>query len=137
MSAGPAIDFATLDRGDALPPFEITLGADEVAAYLQATGEEPSHWADVVPPLALGAFTLAGLMERVAVPAGVVHTGQEFTFDRAVAIGRPVAVSLTVAARSERRGAVMTVVASELRVGAAVVGSGRMTVLVPPAEGAA
>jgi hypothetical protein len=129
------IDFTTLERGDALPPFDISLDSDEVAAYLDATGEDPERWRDSVPPLALGAFTLAGLMERVVVPDGVVHTGQEFTFDATVAHGETVEAALTVAARSERRGAVMTVVASELRARGQIVGSGRMTVLVPPPEG--
>ncbi len=137
MTAPQPIDFTTLERGDALPPFEIVLGPDEVAAYLDATGEDPSPWSEAVPPLALGASTLAGLMERIVVPEGVVHTGQEFTFDAAVAPGEAVEASLTVAARSERRGAVMTVVASELRSGGEVVGTGRMTVLVPPPGDAA
>lgn len=132
MSPPQAIDFTTLERGDALPPFEIRLDSDHVAAYLEATGEDPVRWREFVPPLALGAFTLAGLMERVVVPDGVVHTGQEFSFDAAVPHGQSLEASLTVAARSERRGAVMTVVASELRAGGTLVGSGRMTVLVPP-----
>lgn len=134
MSSPRAIDFTTLERGDALPPFEVRLDSDEVAAYLEATGEDPERWQAFVPPLALGAFTLAGLMERVVVPDGVVHTGQEFTFDAPVVHGQPLEASLTVAARSERRGAVMTVVASELRANGSIVGSGRMTVLVPPAD---
>jgi hypothetical protein len=134
VSAPQAIDFTTLERGDELPAFEIRLDADEVAAYLDATGEDPQRWRESVPPLALGAFTLAGLMERVLVPDGVVHTGQEFTFDAPVAHGQTLEASLSVAARSERRGAVMTVVASELRAGDQVVGTGRMTVLVPPPQ---
>ena len=137
MSSPRAIDFTTLERGDTLPSFEIRLESDDVAAYLEATGEDPARWREFVPPLALGAFTLAGLMERVVVPDGVVHTGQEFTFDAPVAHGQPLEASLAVAARSERRGAVMTVVASELRADGALVGSGRMTVLVPPPDEAA
>jgi hypothetical protein len=132
VSGSAPIDFAKLERGDSLPPFEITLGPAEIVAYLEATGEDPARWVDAVPPLALGAFTLAGLMERVVVPTGVVHTGQEFTFNAAVPPGQAVEAALTVAARSERRGAVITVVASELRIDGRVIGSGRMTVLVPP-----
>ena len=133
----PLIDFAALQRGDTLPPFEITLGADEVAAYLDATGEDPARWVETVPPLALGALTLAGLMERVIIPDGMVHTGQEFSFDGVVAYGQTLEASLSIARRSERKGAVMTVIVAVLRVDGAIVGTGRTSVLTPPAAGAA
>ena len=129
--------FASLERGYRLPPFELTITADDVVAYLDATGEQNELWRTHVPPLALGAFALGGLMDRFQVPAGLVHTGQEYEFLQPVAIGQPVEVRIEVASSSERRGARMVVFAIELRSGGSVVGNGRTTVILAPENGAA
>ena len=50
--------FASLERGYELPPFELQINSDEVALYLDATGEQNELWDTTVPPLALGAFAL-------------------------------------------------------------------------------
>ena len=128
----PSLD--ELQRGDDLPAFVLRVTAADVHAYLDATGESPAAWTHDVPPLALGAFALAGLMERVELPAGIVHTGQEYDFARAVAHDEPVEVRIRVASRSERRGAVITALASEWRARGVIVGSARTTVLVAPLD---
>jgi hypothetical protein len=128
-------EFATLERGYALPTFELPVTADDVAAYLDATGEQNELWDRYVPPLALGAFALGGLMDRFKVPGGLVHTGQEYDFLAPVPVGETVEVSIVVASNSERRGARMVAFAIELRAHGEVVGRGRTTVMLAP-EGA-
>lgn len=129
--------FASLERGYELSPFELQITAEEVALYLDATGEQNELWDTLVPPLALGAFALGGLMDRFQVPAGLVHTGQEYEFAAPVAIDEPVEVRIVVASSSERRGARMVVFAIELRAHDAIVGRGRTTVILAPEDGSA
>ncbi len=121
-----------LQKGDRIAPFPLRISAVEVRDYLDATGEDPATWERHVPPLALGAFALAGLMERVEVPAGILHTGQEYAFARPVRYDEPLEVAITVGQRSERRGAVITAFDSEWRAGDEVVGTARTTVLLAP-----
>ena len=128
-------EFSTLERGYALPPFELRIGAAEVEQYLEATGEQNDLWSECVPPLALGAFALGGLMDRFQAPLGLVHTGQEYEFTRSISIDEPVEVRIVVASSSDRRGARMVVFTTEFHVGASPVGSGRTTVLLAPEDG--
>lgn len=130
--AEPKGDFASLERGYELSPFTLQVTAQDVAHYLDATGEQHELWETCVPPLALGAFALGGLMDRFQVPAGLVHTGQEYDFTEPVPIDEPVEVRITVASSSERRGARMVVFATELLASARVVGRGRTTVMLAP-----
>lgn len=126
-----SIDFHSLRRGDALPALSFAVTRGDVRAYLAATGEGAEHWAAVVPPLALGALTLAGLMEEMPLPSGALHAGQEFEFLSPVTPGEPIEARLTVAQQSERQGANIVVFASELLCGARTVLRGRTTVMAP------
>jgi hypothetical protein len=128
------VDFYSLRRGDVLPSLTFAIGSEEVRAYLAATGEGSEVWEQVVPPLALGARTLAGLMEEMPLPPGALHGGQEFEFLGPVAHGEPVEARLTVAQQSERQGTSIVVFASELRCGERVVVRGRTTVMAPAAS---
>ena len=134
-----ALDFHSLARGDALPPIALSVSADEARAYLDATGEAAERWTDAVPPLAQGAFILGALMEQMALPAGALHTGQEFAFLRAVAPGEPLEARIEVAQHSERRGSLIVAFDLELRgADGEPVLRGRSTVIAPArAEGAA
>jgi acyl dehydratase len=127
------IDFHALRRGNVLPPVRFSVNAAEARAYLGATGETPEAWDGLVPPLALGALTLAGLMTEMPLPAGALHGGQEFEFLGTVALGEAVEAELTVAQQSERQGTNIVVFASELRCGERVVVRGRTTVMAPAA----
>ncbi len=124
-------DFFALRQGDVLPEFSLCIDAGDVRAYLDATGEPADHWRDSVPPLALGALALAGLLEEVPPPAGLVHTSQDFQFLELVLVGQALTGRVTVAQRSTRRGMLFTVFAFELRSSAAVVMRGRASVLFP------
>ncbi len=126
-------DFHALRRGDILPPIVFAATSEDVRAYLDATGESPALWGETVPPLALGALALAGLMAEMPLPPGALHAGQEFEFLGAVAHGQRVEARVTVAQQSERQGSNIVVFASELRCGERAVLRGRTTVMAPVA----
>jgi hypothetical protein len=125
----PRRPFHTLQRGDRIPPFTLRISTEQVHAYLDATGEQHAAWDRYVPPLAIGALVLGGLMERAEVPATLLHTGQEYDFRR------PVELSITVASRSERAGTGIVALEAEWRVGGDVAGTSRSTVLLGPPAG--
>lgn len=106
--------FHALRRGDLVPPYAVTATAEDVRDYLEATGEAPERWVQTVPPLAIGALLLAGLMEQIPLPDGAVHVGQQFEFLRPVAHGEPVEARLTIAQQGIRAGQNMVVFAAEV-----------------------
>lgn len=134
------IALRSLVRGDRLPELAVRIDAADVRAYLEATGEAASAsaalWGDTMPPLALGAFALAALLEQVPVVAGTLHTGQELAFRRAVVIGEPLTARISVAQRAERAGTVLIALDLELHAPDGVVASGRITIVYPASEGA-
>ncbi len=128
-----SIDFHALRRGDRLPAIAFTVTSADVGAYLDATGEDAHTWSVHVPPLALGAYILAGLMEEMPLPPGALHAGQEFEFLDLVAQGEPLEADLTVAQQSMRQGSNIVVFASELRARGRSVLRGRTSVMAPVA----
>ncbi len=100
------MDLNTLEPGHALVDREIVITSAMVGAYTQAVGDGNTLYADegLVPPMAVAALVMAEAMDAVSLPAGTVHTGQELTFSRPVAMDSAVRCSATVAANSVRRG---------------------------------
>lgn len=100
------MDLNTLEPGHALVDREIAITALMADAYVRAVGDACALYADegLVPPMAVAALVMAEAMEAVSLPAGAVHTGQELTFSRAVAMDSAVRCSATVIANSVRRG---------------------------------
>ena len=126
--------FDSLAAGDVLPEVEFTVAADDVRAYLEATGESDDRWQEHVPPVMLSALMLASLLGQVVLPLGVMHTGQEHEMHRAVRIGEALTITVLVAQYSTRRGALMAAFDAEARAGGEVVAVSRASVLVPPPE---
>lgn len=100
------MDLNTLEPGHALADREIVITASMADAYIRAVGDECSLYAEerLVPPMAVAALVMAEAMDAVSLPAGTVHTGQELTFSRPVAMDSAVRCFATVAANSVRRG---------------------------------
>jgi hypothetical protein len=99
--------FEDLERGEAFARLSFTVSAAEVEAYLDSTGEPADAWRELVPPVYLDTIAIATLLETVAIPKGVMHTGQEHESHRAARIGELLHLEMTVSALSERRGAVI------------------------------
>ena len=100
------MDLNTLEPGHRLVDREIVVTEEMADAYVRAVGDDCPLYAEegVAPPMAVAALVMAEAMDAVSLPAGTVHTGQELTFSRAVAMGSAVRCSATVAANSVRRG---------------------------------
>ncbi len=137
MTSPTRIAFDTLSRGDVLPPVDLTISADDVRAYLDATGEPADRWGEHVPPVMMSALMLATLLSQIEIPKGVMHTGQEHESMRPVRIGEPLTVTVLVASHAVRRGALMASFDAEARAGDEVVAVSRASVLVPPPDDAA
>ena len=132
-SSLPPIAFEILGKGDRLPPVALHINADDVRAYLDATGEDPARWPQYVPPIMLDALMLGVLLEQAELLPGLMHTGQEHTAKRAVRIGEPLTVQFTVASNAVRNGATFAVFDAEGRVGDEVVATMRASVMAPKA----
>ena len=100
------MDLSELEPGRTLMTRRVVVAADRAAAYAAATGDGRPLYAEAgaAPPMAVAALALAEAMTAVSLPAGAVHTGQEFAFLRAVAAGSAVSVSASVSANAVRRG---------------------------------
>lgn len=100
------MDLSDLEPGRTLMERRLEITAEQAAAYAAATGDGSALYAEegVVPPMAVAALALAEAMDAVNLPAGAVHTGQEFAFLRPVAAGAAVSVSASVSANGVRRG---------------------------------
>ena len=100
------MDLNTLEPGHSLVDCEIVVTDSMADAYIKAVGDESTLYTEerLVPLMAVVALVMAEAMDAVSLPAGTVHTGQELTFSRPVAMGSVVRCSATVAANSVRRG---------------------------------
>lgn len=112
-------------------PFAVDAGAAE--AYLNAAGGDASFYGEMgaTPPMAVAGRTLGILIERLSMPPGSVHIGQELDFLDTARPGEPLVCSARLARESRRGGwrilqLEFTVNAEERRVLA-----GRATVMVP------
>ena len=131
------MDLNTLEPGHALVDREIVVTAAMADAYISAVGDECALYAEegLVPPMAVAALVMAEAMDAVSLPAGAVHTGQELTFSRPVAMGAAVRCSATVAANSVRRGTRFLTLDLRGALGGEAAVEGRAALAVPEADG--
>lgn len=68
---------------------------DWVSQYLNAVGDQqPAYFEHrMAPPLALATWALGALLEKLDLPPGAVHSGQELKTHRGVKFGEDIAVS--------------------------------------------
>ncbi|MCK9496008.1 MAG: MaoC family dehydratase N-terminal domain-containing protein [Dehalococcoidia bacterium] len=109
-----SLHFTDLEKGQAFARLPLTVTNEDVDAYLESTGESSEPWRELVPPIYLDAIAIATLLSTVAIPKGVMHTGQEHESHRAARIGEPLTLEMRVSAMSERRGAIMAAFEAEL-----------------------
>ena len=100
-----SLQFADLAKGQTFARLPLTVSAEDVETYLESIGESPEAWREFVPPVYLDAIAIATLLETVAIPKGVMHTGQEHECHRAARIGEPLVLEMYVSALSDRKGA--------------------------------
>ncbi|MGE3960265.1 MAG: hypothetical protein AB7F65_01120 [Dehalococcoidia bacterium] len=128
-----SLDFTDLQKGQSFARLPLTITAEEVEAYLESTGESAEAWRELVPPIYLDTVAIATLLSTVAIPKGVMHTGQEHESHRAARIGEPLELEMHVSALSERRGAILIAFEAEVTAaGASPVSSMKISVMALP-----
>ena len=100
-----SLEFSDLVKGQSFARLSLSVTHDEVEAYLESIGERVDAWREFVPPVYLDAFAIATLLATVAIPKGVMHTGQEHECHRAARIGETLELEMHVSALSDRKGA--------------------------------
>lgn len=105
-----------------------------VKEYLQATGDDLDLYGEsgAVPPLALCAWTLGAMLERLSLPAGTIHSIQEMEALEVVAAGEEIHAEALPERPRSRGGLRFMTVGYTLKNGAGIiVQTGKTTVLMP------
>ena len=88
--------------GYEFPPSVFELEPVVVSKYLEAVGVKNSKAPEVVPPMAIAAYTMAVVVESIALPAGTIHASQELEFLKAVPVGATISCRGRVARNINR-----------------------------------
>ena len=102
-------DYAQLKPGQPFSDHRYTLDSDEVDEYVRAVqdGNPPlsdESGRELVPPMAVAALGLRGIVEDLRIPGGTLHAGQEFEFASAVRVGDSLRCVARVSQNSVRGG---------------------------------
>ncbi|MEX0750168.1 MAG: MaoC family dehydratase N-terminal domain-containing protein [Dehalococcoidia bacterium] len=132
MTSSARTSISAFPRGHEFAATTFALGREQVDAYLRATGDTTSY-GDAVPPLAAVALGLAALQERIALPEGSLHTGQEVEHLTMLRVGDALTLTGRIAQRSERQGMVISVLEFEIVSAAGAGVRARSTIMAPAA----
>ena len=102
-----ALDYSELVSGQQISRQRFVLDSETVERYRNAVGDHLEPNADddqdaTVPPMAVAALSLRGVINDMGIPGGTVHAGQELDFRRAVAVGESIECKATVSQNSTR-----------------------------------
>ena len=113
------------------------LDAGLVSKYVNAVRDETRLTSSLdgrplVPPMAVAALSLRGVVQDLAIPGGTLHAGQEFEFRGAVHVGARLECSATLTQNSVRREWRFLVVELEVEDGTGrSVMTGKSTIMIP------
>ena len=100
------VDYAQLVPGQQVSSHTYRLDQEMVSNYLEAVGDRSrptdGDGKPIVPPMAIAALSLRGIIEDLAIPGGTLHAGQELRFSGTVAPGESLACDGIVAQNSVR-----------------------------------
>lgn len=101
MSREQKTEYSQLEVGYNFPPSSYKLDHSIVSTYLKAVEDASSLYQDtnLVPPMAVAAYTMKALSEGISLPLGTIHVSQELEFIATVSISD----SLTSYARVTRQ----------------------------------
>ena len=102
-------DYAQLKPGQPFSDRRYTLDSDAVDEYVRAVqdGNPPlsdESGRELVPPMAVAALGLRGVVEDLRIPGGTLHAGQEFEFASAIRVGDSLRCVARVSQNSVRGG---------------------------------
>ena len=102
-----SIDYAKLIPGQRISERSYVLDADTVSRYVAAVDDRT--WSvsagdgkALVPPMAVAALSLRGVVVDLEIPGGTLHVGQEFDFSATVLVGQRLACTATLEQNSVR-----------------------------------
>ena len=121
---------SSFPRGHEFPPARFSVSAERIAAYLRAVGDE-GVYGGCVPPLAAVALGLGELQERISLPEGSLHTGQEVEHLGPAREGEELTLTARIAQRSERQGFVISIIEFEVAGDAGTAVHARTTIMAP------
>lgn len=130
MTPSARTSISAFPRGHEFPAAAFSLTAEQVRVYLAAVGDA-NDYGDTVPPLAAVALGLHALQERIALPEGSLHTGQEVEHSAPVRAGDALRLTGRIAQRSERLGFVISVIEFEISASTSVAIRARTTIMAP------
>ncbi len=109
------VDYSALALGQRISDRTFRLDAETVARYAEAVGDQcalrdPDDGVAYVPPMAIGALSLRGVIDDLAIPGGTLHVAQEIDFLGAVKVGETLKCEATLAQKSVRGGVRFVVV---------------------------
>ena len=131
------IDYGDLTVGQKISDRTHLLDAVLVSRYVDAVEDRATLHSSVdgrplVPPMAVAALSLRGVVQDLEIPGGTLHAGQELEFRGAVGVGAALDCSATLAQNSVRGEWRFLVVELEVVDGAGlVVMTGKSTIIVP------
>lgn len=105
-----SIEYSELAPGDVVSHRRFNLDANTIREYLVAVGDTlttpPSHETDLglVPPMAVAALSLRGVINDLDIPKGTLHTNQELVFEAPVRSGPEFECKATILQNSVRGG---------------------------------
>ena len=102
-------DYSQLKPGQRFSVHRHTLDSDMAAEYARAVQDANPPMADesgreIVPPMAVAALSLRGIVEDLRIPGGTLHAGQEFAFSAAVRAGDSLRCDAVISQNSVRGG---------------------------------
>lgn len=132
------VDYASLTPGYEFPPCPLALDQASVQAYCAAVEDASPHHADLaaVPPTAVAALALRGVLEHMGMAPGAMHVSQELIFLRSIRVGEELTATARVAqssVRGEWRWLTVDLEVTSHREGPAM--TGRSVVLLPTGAG--
>lgn len=129
-----------IEAGSAIELGSWTIAEELVRDYLDAVGDDLDLYSEtgLAPPLALCAYALGAMLEKLSLPAGTIHSIQEMDVLAGVAIGEVIRGE-ALPERPRSRGGLrfMTVGYALSRTSGEVVQTGKTTVLTPESEASA
>lgn len=110
------------------------LTEERIRQYLEAVGDSPELYLQrgLAPPLALSAYALGALLEKLNLPPGTIHSLQEMEAAKPVALGQEVSGCAVLEQPRHRGGLQFTTVTYTLQDSSgSPVQTGKTTVLTP------
>ena len=105
------VDYSSLAAGQSVSRQVYLLDAQTVSAYIAAVADaSPIAGSEFVPPMAVAALSVRGVVNDLRIPGGTLHLGQEIEFVDAVRVGETITCAAELSQNSLRGGSRILVV---------------------------